>query len=279
MTRFLQLKTRRLELDTPKVMGIVNVTPDSFSDGGRHVGVDAAIAHARRLVNDGAAILDVGGESTRPGALHVSEQTELDRVMPVIEALVARFDVPVSVDTSTPALMRAAGAAGAEIINDVRALQRPGAVAAAVETGLAVCLMHMQGDPATMQAAPAYARPVLDEVLDFFRQRLQAARDAGIPAERIALDPGIGFGKTLGHNLAVLAATAELVALGYPLLVGVSRKSMFGQLLGLPVEGRDPASAVTAALLVAQGASIIRSHEVAHTVQALAIATALRDAR
>jgi len=143
VTRFLQLKTRRLELDTPKVMGIVNVTPDSFSDGGRHLGVDAAIAHARRLVNDGAAILDVGGESTRPGALHVSEQTELDRVMPVIEALVARFDVPVSVDTSTPALMRAAGAAGAEIINDVRALQRPGAVAAAVETGLAVCLMHM----------------------------------------------------------------------------------------------------------------------------------------
>ena len=240
MTRFLQLKTRRLELGTPKVMGIVNVTPDSFSDGGRHLGVDAAIAHARRLVNDGAAILDVGGESTRPGALHVSEQTELDRVMPVIEALVARFDVPVSVDTSTPALMRAAGAAGAEIINDVRALQRPGAVAAAVETGLAVCLMHMQGDPATMQAAPAYARPVLDEVLDFFRQRLQAPRDAGIPAER---------------------------------------KSIFGQLLGLPVEARDPASAVTAALLVAQGASIIRSHEVAHTVQALDIATALRDAR
>ena len=222
MTRFLQLKTRRLELGTPKVMGIVNVTPDSFSDGGRHVGVDAALAHARRLVDDGAAILDVGGESTRPGALHVSEQTEFDRVMPVIEALVARFDVPVSVDTSTPALMRAAGAAGAEMINDVRALQRPGAVEAAAETGMAVCLMHMQGDPATMQAAPAYARPVLDEVLDFFRRRLQIARDAGIPAERIALDPGIGFGKTLGHNLAVLAAAREIVALGYPCLLYTS---------------------------------------------------------
>jgi dihydropteroate synthase len=279
VTLYLQLKTRRLDLDTPKVMGIVNVTPDSFSDGGRYVNVDTVIAHARRLVDDGAAMLDIGGESTRPGAAVVSEQEELDRVIPAIEALVTRFDVPLSVDTSKPAVMLAAGTAGAEMINDVRALQMPGALAAAVSTGMAVCLMHMQGDPQTMQTAPAYEQPIVDQVLTFLAQRLQATLDAGVAAERIALDPGIGFGKTLAHNLALLAATERFAAVGRPLLVGVSRKSMFGQLLGLPVEVRDPVSAVMAALVTAQGASIIRSHEVAHTFQALAVATALRNAR
>lgn len=276
---FLQLKTRRLDLDAPKVMGIINVTPDSFSDGGRHQSVDAVVDHARCLVDAGAAILDVGGESTRPGAARVDEQAELDRVIPVIEALSSRFDVAVSVDTSKPAVMVAAGQAGAEMVNDVRALQVPGALDAVAKAGMAACLMHMQGEPQTMQAAPSYGRPIVDEIFDFLAQRLQRALAAGIAVDRIALDPGIGFGKTLAHNLALLAATERFAALGRPILLGVSRKSMFGQLLGLAVDARDPASAVTAALVVARGAHIIRSHEVAHTTQALTIASALRNAR
>lgn len=192
---FLQLKTRRLDLDAPKVMGIINVTPDSFSDGGRHQSVDAVVDHARCLVDAGAAILDVGGESTRPGAARVDEQAELDRVIPVIEALSSRFDVAVSVDTSKPAVMVAAGQAGAEMVNDVRALQVPGALDAVAKAGMAACLMHMQGEPQTMQAAPSYGRPIVDEIFDFLAQRLQRALAAGIALDRIALDPGIGLAR------------------------------------------------------------------------------------
>ncbi len=279
MNGFLQLRHRRVALDTPKIMGVLNITPDSFSDGGRYLQMDALLAQAQRMVDEGVALFDVGGESSRPGAEPVSEQAELDRVIPVIEALVARFEVPISVDTYKPAVMAAAADAGAEMVNDIRALQAPGALDVVAATGLAVCLMHMQGDPQTMQAAPRYAGSIVDEVQAFLRQRLQCCLDAGIAAERIVLDPGIGFGKTLEHNLSLLAATARFASMGYPLLLGVSRKSMFGQLLGLDVNARDSASAVTAALVVSQGAHIIRTHAVGTTAQALAIATALRDAR
>lgn len=279
MNTFLQLRHHRLALDTPKVMGVLNVTPDSFSDGGRYLKMDALLAQAQCMVDEGVALFDVGGESSRPGAEPVSEQAELDRVMPVIEALTARFELPVSVDTYKPAVMAAASKAGAEMVNDIRALQTPGALEVVAATGMAVCLMHMQGDPRTMQVAPCYRGSIVDAVQDFLTERVQRCLAAGIAPERIALDPGIGFGKTLAHNLSLLAATSRFVAMGYPVLLGVSRKSMFGQLLGLDVDARDPASAVTAALAVSQGAHIVRAHAVGATVQALSIAMALRDAR
>lgn len=260
-------------------MGVINVTPDSFSDGGQYLAVGAAIDEAARMIADGAALLDVGGESSRPGAQPVSEQAELDRVIPVIEALTRRFPVPVSIDTVKPGVMRAACAAGAELINDINALQAEGALSVARDSGAAVCLMHMQGQPPSMQTAPAYAAPVVDTVQTFLRSRAAAAERAGIARDRIVIDPGIGFGKTLAHNLALLAATPRLAALGYPLLIGVSRKSMFGQLLDLPVDQRDPASMVAAALAVGDGAHLIRTHNVALTVQALALVAAWRDAR
>ncbi|SFF33945.1 Dihydropteroate synthase [Fontimonas thermophila] len=259
-------------------MGVLNVTPDSFSDGGRHTDCAVAVAHALSMVEEGAAIIDVGGESTRPGATPVSEQEELDRVIPVIEALRARTDAVISIDTMKPAVMRAACAAGAELINDVMALRMPGALDAAVATGAAICLMHMQGDPQTMQAAPHYD-DVVQEVSDFLAERMACCVRNGIAAERIVLDPGIGFGKSLEHNLTLLANLDRLAVHGRPLLVGVSRKSMFGALLGRSVDQRLPGSLAAAAFAVSQGAVIVRAHDVAATVDAVRTAHALKMRR
>jgi dihydropteroate synthase len=271
----LQLPKRTLDLGEPVVMGILNVTPDSFSDGGRFVAVEAALAQGLKMVEEGARILDIGGESTRPGAQPVSEAEELDRVLPVIEALRRASDVVLSIDTCKPAVMRAACAAGAEIINDVNALCAEGALAVAAQSGAAVCLMHMQGEPRSMQKAPHYA-DVVEEVHAFLQARAAACEQAGIRRERLVLDPGIGFGKTLAHNLRLLAAVEALCATGYPVLIGVSRKSMFQQLLGLKVDERLPASLAAATLAVWQGAAIVRAHDVKATVEALAVAGAIR---
>ncbi len=257
-----------LDLSQPQVMGILNVTPDSFSDGGRFIDHEIAVAHARAMVAEGASIIDIGGESTRPGAAEVSVQQELDRVIPVIEALHSTLPVVISIDTSKPEVMRAAVAAGAAMINDVRALREPGALDAAVACGVPVCLMHMQGAPRTMQQQPEYA-DVVTEVRDFLVERANTCQSAGIPAVNILLDPGFGFGKTLEHNLRLLKQLSLLVAAGYPVLVGLSRKSMIGQLLGLPVEERLQPSVALAVLAVWQGARIIRVHDVAATVQAV----------
>lgn len=268
---------RRLDLSRPRVMGILNVTPDSFSDGGRHAGVEAALLHARRMCAEGADIIDVGGESTRPGAAPVSVQQELDRVLPVVERIVAELDVCVSVDTSTAPVMRAAAAAGAHLVNDVRALQREGALAAAAESGLPVCLMHMRGEPGDMQHAPVY-RDVVAEVLEFLRGRAAAAVAAGIDGGRLLIDPGFGFGKTLAHNLALFRALDRFAAEPWPLLVGVSRKSMIGALLGnRPVEERLHGSVAAAVLAARAGAAILRVHDVGPTADALAVALALQQ--
>ncbi len=268
-----------LDLNTPVVMGILNLTPDSFSDGGRFNAPDRAIMRAREMVAEGAAIIDVGGESTRPGAPDVSIEEELGRVVPVIEAIASELAVPVSVDTSKPEVMRAAVAAGAGIINDVRALQEPGAREAAADLGVPVCLMHMQGRPRTMQDAPQYG-DVVAEVRDFLLARAAACESAGIPRDRILLDPGFGFGKTLEHNLRLLAATDELVATGYPVLVGMSRKSMIGQILeGAPVEERLHGSVAAALIAAMKGARILRVHDVKPTADALRVFTAMQQAR
>lgn len=254
-------------------MGVLNVTPNSFSDGGRFTDLSAARDHARAMVAAGAAILDVGGESTRPGAEPVTEQEELDRVMPVVEALVREFDVLVSIDTMKPAVMQAAVAAGAGMINDVLALQGPGALQAAASSGAAVCLMHMQGNPQTMQQNPVYA-DVVAEVGAFLAQRAAACREAGISADRIVLDPGFGFGKSLEHNLRLLRGLSALVG-EYPVLVGLSRKSMLDKLLGRKVEQRLPGSLALAALAVANGARIVRCHDVSETLDAANVAWAV----
>ncbi|MFO1504645.1 MAG: dihydropteroate synthase [Steroidobacteraceae bacterium] len=251
-------------------MGILNVTPNSFSDGGRFDGRDAALAQARRMVADGAAIIDVGGESTRPGAEPVPLQQELDRVLPVIEAVRRELDVLVSIDTMKPEVMRAAAAAGAGLINDVMALQAPGALEAAAASGAAVCLMHMQGTPRTMQQDPHY-EDVVKEVGEFLGARATACRNAGIAADSIVLDPGFGFGKNIDHNLQLLRGLAKLVG-EYPLLVGLSRKSMLGKITGRPVDQRLAGSIVLAALAVAAGARIVRCHDVAETVDAVRVA-------
>jgi dihydropteroate synthase len=262
-------------------MGILNVTPDSFSDGGRFIGLSRALEHAQRMIERGAGMIDVGGESTRPGAADVSEEEEIRRVVPVIEALVARTSVPVSIDTSKPAVMTAAVAAGASLINDVRALQEPGALEAAARTNAAVCLVHMQGQPRTMQHEPRYD-DVVEEVTAFLEQRVEACQAAGIHRDRLVLDPGIGFGKRLEHNLALLAHLAQLGRpgpnQGLPLLVGVSRKSMFQALLGRPVEQRLAGSLAVATAAVLSGAAILRVHDVAETVDAVKVAQALRAA-
>lgn len=270
----LQLPGRRLALDEPCVMGVLNLTPDSFSDGGRYADLEAALAHARQMLDEGARIIDVGGESTRPGAQPVAEPVELDRVIPVIERLRAEIDCIVSIDSRHPAVMRAACAAGAELINDVNALRAPGAIEAAVETGAAVCLMHMQGDPLTMQQAPVYYN-VVAEVSAFLRERVAACLDAGIATEQLLIDPGFGFGKTLAHNLRLMAALEPLCQIGPPLLIGVSRKSMLGPMSGLAVEARLAPGLAAAALAVWQGAKIIRTHDVAQTVQAVRFAAAV----
>jgi dihydropteroate synthase len=250
-------------------MGIVNVTPDSFSDGGRFLDTGRALAHARQLVAEGADIVDVGGESTRPGAAPVSEAEELARVLPVIEALAAE-GARVSIDTMKPAVMRAAVAAGAVMVNDVQALRAPGALAAVAEGRAAVCLMHMRGEPRTMQRDPRYD-DVVAEVRAFLAARAQACLDAGIARERIVLDPGFGFGKTLAQNLALLRALPDLCSLGYPVLAGLSRKSMLGELTGLPVDERGAASVAAALVAVRNGATILRVHDVRDTVAALAV--------
>ena len=252
----LQCGARTLDLSAPVVMGVLNVTPDSFSDGGRFIGRDAALRHAGTMIAAGAAIIDIGGESTRPGATPVSVAEELGRVIPVLEAIAAEYDVVISVDTSTAEVMREAAAAGAGLINDVRALQRPGAMQAAAATGLAVCLMHMQGEPGTMQQAPAY-QDVVAEVRQFLRNRVDACISAGIQRDLLLIDPGFGFGKNDAQNMALLAGLPQLAEDG-PVLAGLSRKSMIGRLLGRPVEDRLIGS-VTLALLAAQrGARILR---------------------
>lgn len=273
----LQCGSRRLDLSRPVVMGILNVTPDSFSDGGRYLGLDAALAHARRMAEEGAALIDVGAESTRPGAAPVPVQEELDRVLPVVERIAAELDVVISLDTSTPEVMAAGAARGAGLVNDVRALRRPGALAAAAASGLPVCLMHMLGEPGSMQAAPRYD-DVCAEVEAFLLDRVAACEAAGISADRIVLDPGFGFGKTLAHNLDLMAAIPRFAGLGYPLLVGVSRKSMLGALLGgAPVDQRLHAGVAAAAIAALGGARILRVHDVKATCDALAVATALLE--
>lgn len=266
---------RTLDLGRARVMGVLNITPDSFSDGGRFIGRDAALRHAEAMVSDGAAIIDVGGESTRPGAEPVSVQQELDRVLPLIEALAGRLDVALSVDTSTPEVMRAAGAAGAHLINDVRALSRPGALEAAVEADLPVCLMHMQGQPGTMQLRPEYD-DVLAEVERYLAERIAACEAAGLNRQQILVDPGFGFGKTLGHNLALLDGLHRFSALGCPLLVGMSRKSMIGDVLGKPVEQRLHGSLAVAVTAALKGAAIVRAHDVAATVDAITMTNAVQ---
>lgn len=276
--RVLQLRGRTLALGSPLVMGILNVTPDSFSDGGRFHQRDAALRQAERMMAEGAAIIDVGGESSRPGAEPVSEAEEQDRVVPVIEALAARCDVVISIDTVKPGVMRAACEAGANWINDISALRAAGALDAAAETAAAVCLMHMQGVPQDMQRNPRYD-DVVAEVLAFLDARVAACLAAGIPKNRLVLDPGIGFGKRLEDNLALLAALPRLVARGLPVMIGVSRKSLFGQLLGLPVAERLSAGLAATAIAVYEGASLLRTHDVRATVEAVAVAKALREAR
>jgi dihydropteroate synthase len=266
---------RKLLLDRPRIMGIVNATPDSFSDGGRHAGVEAALAHALRLVAEGADLLDVGGESTRPGAAPVPIEEELARVVPVVAAIAARVGVPVSVDTSQPEVMRAAVSAGAGMINDVRALRVEGALEAAAALGVPVCLMHMQGTPQDMQAGPRY-EDVVAEVHAFLTQRIFACEMAGIDKKRLLVDPGFGFGKALEHNLRLLRQLSRFAELGVPVLAGLSRKGMIGAITGRDVDARIHGS-VAAALLAAQnGAAIVRVHDVAATADALAVLHAVQ---
>ncbi|WP_018948797.1 dihydropteroate synthase [Thioalkalivibrio sp. ALMg11] len=276
----LQCGDHALDLGQPRIMGILNVTPDSFSDGGQYAQVEDALTRARAMVAEGAAILDVGGESTRPGAAPVALEEERQRVLPVIEALRAELGVPLSVDTMKPEMMREAVAVGAGLLNDVNGFRAEGALAVAMEAarehGVALCAMHMQGDPQSMQRAPHYD-DVVDEVRAFLDQRVAELLRGGVPRGQILLDPGFGFGKTLEHNVALFRGLPRLAASGLPLLVGVSRKSMIGQLLDdRPVAGRDPGSAVAALLAVQAGARVLRVHDVSATRDALALYSALR---
>jgi dihydropteroate synthase len=262
---------RPLRLDRARVVGILNVTPDSFSDGGLHDSVDAAVAHGVRMAEEGADMLDVGGQSTRPGAAEVSLEEELQRVVPIVEQLVARTSLPIAVDTSRPEVMRAAVAAGAGMINDVYALRRDGAMDAVAELGVPVCLMHMQGEPRSMQDEPHYD-DVVGEVHRFLTDRLFACELAGIDRRKVLVDPGFGFGKTLEHNLALLSALEQFASLGSGVYAGLSRKSMIGTLTGRSVPGERQAGSVAAALIAVQrGARMVRVHDVAATVDALAV--------
>ncbi len=256
-------------------MGIVNATPDSFSDGGLHLRRDAALAHAHQLIAEGADILDIGGESTRPGAVPVGAQEELDRVLPIIEGL-RGAPVPISIDTSKPAVMQAAIAAGAQMVNDINALQHPAAMDTVAASDAAVCLMHKQGNPQTMQEQPHYQNVVAD-VSAFLSERIAAVEAAGIRRKRIVIDPGFGFGKTLAHNLALLRELNKIADLGVPVLAGLSRKSMLGALTGQDVSRRLPASVAAALLAVQRGADIVRVHDVGATVDALKIWNAVSD--
>ncbi len=268
MSAILQCGKHQLDLSRPHIMGILNITPDSFSDGGQYNTLDAALHRAGNMLEAGASLLDVGGESTRPGAKAVSPQQELDRVAPLVEALVKNFDCIVSVDSSTPQVMTESAALGAGLLNDVRALQREGALEAAAQTGLPVCLMHMRGEPQTMQDAPHYD-DVAAEVAAFLQQRVDACVVAGISRERIVLDPGFGFAKTLQHNLELFSRLPELHALNLPLLVGMSRKSMVGSVLDKPVDQRLYGSLALAVMALERGGKIIRVHDVAQTMDAL----------
>jgi len=272
----LQLPRRALDLRRPVVMGVLNRTPDSFSDGGRHLDLDSALRQAEKMLADGALILDIGGESTRPGAHPVAEAEEIDRVLPLVEALAARLDAVISVDTMKPAVMRAACAAGAALINDVNALRAPGALQVLVDSGAAVCLMHMRGEPRSMQQAPHYD-DVVGEVCAFLRMRVDACVTAGIDRARLCVDPGFGFGKDLRHNLALLARLQHFASLGVPLLVGMSRKSMLGAVTGRSVGERQAAGVAAATLAALGGASIVRTHDVAATVDALKLVQAIRE--
>lgn len=265
---FLTCASQTLSLAHPVVMGVVNITPDSFSDGGKFLNRDAAVTHALRLAEEGAAIIDIGGESTRPGASPVGTEEELRRVIPVIEQLAGKTTAIISIDTSTPEVMRAAADAGAGLINDVRALREPGAMQAAADTRCAVCLMHMLGEPRTMQESPQYG-DVVAEVSAFLEERVREARNSGIAEERIAIDPGFGFGKTVAHNLEILRRLRELTRSARPVLVGLSRKSMLKSLLGRGPDERLHGSVALAVMAVLNGARIVRAHDVAATVDAI----------
>ncbi|TCV99042.1 dihydropteroate synthase [Biostraticola tofi] len=275
----LQVKQQSLNLATPQVMGILNVTPDSFSDGGRHATLSAALSHAADMIAAGATLIDIGGESTRPGAAEVSEQEEIARVVPVVEALAARFDVFISVDTSKAGVIRDSAAAGAHLINDIRSLALPGALAAARASGLPVCLMHMQGDgPQNMQLDPHYD-DVVAEVDAYFVRQIARCEAAGIAKNRLIIDPGFGFGKTLQHNYRLLARLSAFHHFGLPLLVGMSRKSMIGQLTQAPADQRMTGSIACAVIAAMQGAHIIRVHDVRETVEAMRIVEATLSAK
>jgi dihydropteroate synthase len=272
----------RLDLSSPRIMAVLNTTPDSFSDGGQlygnggHLDLSLVLKRVETLLAEGADIIDVGGESTRPDSVPVTVDEELDRVVPIIESITANFDVPVSVDTSTPVVIQESAGAGAVMINDVRALQRPDALAAAASTGLPVCLMHMAGEPETMQQDPCY-KDVVKEVGEFLLARVNACEQAGIARHNILLDPGFGFGKTLEHNLTLFRALPELGSLGFPLLVGVSRKSMIGAILDKPVDQRTVGSVALAILAAQKGVGVLRVHDVAATVDALKIMNAVEE--
>jgi len=271
LARTLDCAGRELRLDRPRIAGIINVTPDSFSDGGQHLATAAAIAHGLRLVEEGADLLDVGGESTRPGAESVSVEDEIARVVPVVEALVKQVSVPISIDTSKPEVMRAAVGAGAGMINDVYALRRDGALDAAASLKVPVCVMHMLGEPRTMQDGPHYD-DVVSDVRRFLAERIFACEMSGIDKKRIVADPGFGFGKTLEHNLALLRALDQLAALGVPLMAGLSRKAMIGALTGREAHAERAAGSAAAAMIAVQkGAAIVRVHDVAVTRDALAV--------
>ena len=267
-----------LDLSHPHVMGILNVTPDSFSDGGAHNTLIEAVKHANLMINAGATIIDGGGESTRPGAREVSVDEELSRVVPVVEALAQRFEVWISVDTSKPEVIREIARVGAHLINDIRSLTEPGALEAAAETGLPVCLMHMQGDPKTMQDAPKYD-DIITDVMRFFIDNIARCEQAGIAKEKLLLDPGFGFGKNLSHNYELLARLSEFHQFELPLLVGMSRKSMIGQLLNVGPSERLSGSLACAVIAAMQGAHIIRVHDVKETVEAMRVVEATLSAK
>ncbi|OJS99243.1 dihydropteroate synthase [Marinobacter nauticus] len=268
---------RLVDLSRCQVMGILNVTPDSFSDGGRFTTADAALVRARTMVEDGASFIDVGGESTRPGAEPVSTQEELDRVCPVVEAIARELDTVISVDTSNPVVMAEVVSLGAGLINDVRALQREGAPEVAAKAGVPVCIMHIQGEPDTMQDNPRYHN-VRRDVSSFLTERMRVVEKAGVRPENIILDPGFGFGKTVEHNIQLLATLEQLHLLGHPLLIGVSRKSMLGAITGRDVNERLPASLAAATISAMKGASILRVHDVRETVDAVKVVTAVKEA-
>ncbi|TBL84476.1 dihydropteroate synthase [Hafnia alvei] len=276
----MQLKAQGLTLDLtyPQVMGILNVTPDSFSDGGKHNGLDAALRHAEAMISAGATIIDVGGESTRPGAAEVSTEEELERVVPIVELIARYFDVWISVDTSKAEVITASAQAGATLINDIRSLSEPGALEAAAQSGLPICLMHMQGDPKTMQHKPVYT-DVVAEVDRYLTSQIERCTRAGIDKSRLLIDPGFGFGKNLEHNYQLLAHLAHFHHFGLPLLVGMSRKSMIGQLLKVGPTQRVTGSVACAVIAAMQGAHIIRVHDVKETVEAMRVVEATLSAK